>query len=93
MMTAAVRRSPGFESAIPAEVAPDEALHSFVPFADGRHRCGVFPFSSGLIPGDIREMHYNHRYCFNPELLPGAVSRRGQRERAKRRYRGSRFPA
>lgn len=70
MMTAAVRRSPGFESAIPAEVAPDEALHSFVPFADGRHRCGVFPFSSGLIPGHIREMHYNHRYCFNPELLP-----------------------
>nr|WP_263452654.1 hypothetical protein [Klebsiella michiganensis] len=70
MMTAAVHRSPGFESAIPAEVAPDEALHSFVPFADGRHRCGVFPFSSGLIPGDIREMHYNHRYCFNPELLP-----------------------
>lgn len=69
MMTAAVRRSPGFESAIPAEVAPDEALHSFVPFADDRHRCGVFPFSSGLIPGDIREMHYNHRYCFNTDLL------------------------
>ncbi len=40
----------GCESAIPAEVAPDEALHSFVPFVDGRHRCGVFPFSFGLIP-------------------------------------------
>lgn len=70
MMTAAVRRSPGFEPAIPAEVAPDAALHSFVLFADGRHRCGVFPFTSGLIPGDIREMHYNHRYCFNTDLLP-----------------------
>ncbi|MCS6067420.1 hypothetical protein LNO81_10765 [Klebsiella variicola subsp. variicola] len=31
MMTAVVRRRPGCESAIPAEVAPDEALHSFVP--------------------------------------------------------------
>nr|WP_277420480.1 gamma-glutamyl-gamma-aminobutyrate hydrolase family protein [Klebsiella grimontii] len=69
MMTAAVRRRQGFESAIPAEVAPHEALHSFVPFADGRHRCGVFPFSSGLIPGDVHEMHYNHRYCFNTDLL------------------------
>ncbi len=47
MMTAVVRRRPGCESAIPAEVAPDEALHSFVPFVDGRHRCGVFPFPSG----------------------------------------------
>ena len=84
MMTAAVRRSPGFESAIPAEVAPHEALHSFVPFADGRHRCGVFPFSSGLIPGDVREMHYNHRYCFNTDLLPalspGGVSVSAQRD-------------
>ncbi|MEH0831940.1 glutamine amidotransferase-related protein [Pectobacterium cacticida] len=74
MMTAAVRQRPGFESAIPAEVAPDAALHSFVPFADGRHRCGVFPFSSRLIPGDIREMHYNHRYCFNTDLLPELYS-------------------
>ncbi|MCS6056550.1 hypothetical protein LNO36_11410 [Klebsiella variicola subsp. variicola] len=52
------------------------ALHSFVPFVDGRHRCGVFPFSFGLIPGDIREMHYNHRYCFNTDLLP-ALDRSG----------------
>ncbi|WAL50531.1 CTP synthase [Klebsiella variicola subsp. tropica] len=76
MMTAVVRRRPGCESAIPAEVAPDEALHSFVPFVDGRHRCGVFPFSFGLISGDIREMHYNHRYCFNTDLLP-ALDRSG----------------
>ena len=69
MMTAAVRQQPGCEAAIPAEVAPAAKLHSFIPFADGRHRCGVLPFSSGLIPGDIREMHYNHRYRFNSDLL------------------------
>lgn len=70
MMTAAVRQSAGFEQAILAEVAPDAALHSFVAFADGSHRCGVLPFTSALLPGSAEEMHYNHRYRFNPQLLP-----------------------
>ncbi|MFT4274425.1 MAG: CTP synthase [Pantoea sp.] len=63
MSTAAVRQQPGYAGAILAEVAPDAALHSFVAFADHRHRCGVLPFADG-------EMHYNHRYRFNPALLP-----------------------
>ncbi len=70
MMTAAVRQSAGFEEAILAEVAPDAALHSFVAFADGFHRCGVLPFTSTLLPGSAVEMHYNHRYRFNPQFLP-----------------------
>lgn len=63
MSTAAVRQQPGLSAAMLAEVAPDAALHSFIPFADRHHRCGVLPFADG-------EMHYNHRYCFNPALLP-----------------------
>lgn len=70
MMTAAVRQSAGFEEAILAEVAPDAALHSFVAFAGGFHRCGVLPFTSTLLPGNTTEMHYNHRYRFNPQFLP-----------------------
>lgn len=63
MATAAVRQQPECEDAILAEVAPAAALHSFVAFSDGRHRCGVLPFTDGV-------MHYNHRYHFNPQLLP-----------------------
>ncbi|WP_437889996.1 glutamine amidotransferase-related protein [Phytobacter sp. V91] len=74
MMTAAVRQSAGFEQAILAEVAPDAVQHSFVAFADGFHRCGVLPFtSSAALPAGseaIGEMHYNHRYRFNPQFLP-----------------------
>jgi len=70
MATAAVRQTPGFAQAILAEVAPDAALHSFITFGDGRHRCGILPFTSSVLPGGINEMHYNHRYRFNPSLLP-----------------------
>lgn len=63
MATAAVRQQPGCEQAIPAEVAPDAALHSFIAFTGGYHRCGVLPFHDSV-------MHYNHRYRFNPQLLP-----------------------
>lgn len=70
MMTAAVRQSAGFEQAILAEVAPSAAQHSFVAFANGSHRCGVLPFTSTLLPGNIAEMHYNHRYRFNLQFLP-----------------------
>jgi CTP synthase len=70
MMTAAVRKTAGFEQAILAEVAPDAAQHSFIAFADGSHRCGVLPFASTLLPGSTAEMHYNHRYRFNPQFLP-----------------------
>lgn len=70
MATAAVRQNEGFGQAIPAEVAPDAPLHSFVAFEDGRHRCGVLPFTSSALPGAINEMHYNHRYRFNPLLIP-----------------------
>lgn len=63
MATAAVRQQPACEQAILAEVAPDAVLHSFIAFADGHHRCGVLPFHDGA-------MHYNHRYRFNPQLLP-----------------------
>lgn len=70
MSTAAVRQSKGFEQAIPAEVAPDAALHSFIAFEDARHRCGVLPFTFSGLPGAMPEMHYNHRYRFNPVLLP-----------------------
>jgi hypothetical protein len=74
MMTAAVRQSAGFEQAILAEVAPDAPVHSFVAFADGRHRCGVLPFTSILLPGNTTQMHYNHRYRFNPQCLPQLVA-------------------
>lgn len=67
MCTAAVQRNDGFEQAMLAEVAPDAPIHSFVAFDDQRHRCGVLPF-----PADppFNLMHYNHRYRFNPHLLP-----------------------
>ncbi|MCS6067421.1 hypothetical protein LNO81_10770 [Klebsiella variicola subsp. variicola] len=46
-----------------------------------------------MIPGDIREMHYNHRYCFNTDLLP-ALDRSGvKRQCANGRYRGGHLPA
>ncbi len=70
MATAAVRQAPGYQQAILAEVAPSAPLHSFIAFDDDHHRCGVLPFTSTLLPGPISQMHYNHRYRFNPALLP-----------------------
>ncbi|RPE01186.1 CTP synthase [Candidatus Pantoea deserta] len=67
MCTAAVQCHPGCEEAMLAEVAPDAPLHSFVPFDDRRHRCGLLPFPAAA-PFD--QMLYNHRYRFNPRLLP-----------------------
>ncbi|QKJ86057.1 CTP synthase [Paramixta manurensis] len=71
MATAAVQRSAGYQHAMLAEVAPAAALHSFIPFADARHRCGLLPFrANAALPGTTSLMHYNHRYHFNPALLP-----------------------
>ncbi len=67
MCTAVVQQSAGFESAMLAEVAPELQLHSFVCFDDLRHRCGLFAYPAAA-PFD--SMPYNHRYCFNPCLLP-----------------------
>ena len=67
MCTAVVQQQAGYEQAILAEVAPDAPLHSFVRFDDLRHRCGLFAFPA-LAP--YQRMHYNHRYYFNPQLLP-----------------------
>ncbi|MFU9138747.1 glutamine amidotransferase-related protein [Erwinia tasmaniensis] len=70
MATAAVRLQPGCDKAILAEVAPDAALHSFILFGDGAHRCGLLPFTPAApLPGPLPpRMHYNHRYRFNPAL-------------------------
>lgn len=67
MCTAVVQKNAGFEQAILAEVAPEATLHSFIPFNDHRHRCGLFAF-----PADtpFNRMPYNHRYYFNPRLVP-----------------------
>ncbi|ARU92675.1 glutamine amidotransferase-related protein [Tatumella citrea] len=65
MATALVRQSAGCRQAILAEVDPEAPLHSFIRFDDGRHRCGIFPFST---PDGSYPMHYNHRYRFNPAL-------------------------
>ncbi|MGK3124109.1 CTP synthase [Candidatus Pantoea formicae] len=67
MCTAVVQQQPGYEQAMLAEVAPDAPLHSFVRFNDLRHRCGVFAFPA---PSPFDGMHYNHRYYFNPQLMP-----------------------
>ncbi len=77
MMTAAVRRSPGFESAIPAEVAPDEACTALFPLPMAVIAAAYSLFPPGLSPAISAKCTTNHRYCFNPELLR-AVSRRGQ---------------
>lgn len=74
MATAAVRQNKGYEQAIPAEASPDAGLHSFVAFEDGRHRCGILPFTSSLLPGPINEMHFNHRYRFNPLLISQLIA-------------------
>lgn len=65
MATALVRQSADCQQAILAEVDPEAPLHSFIRFDDGRHRCGIFPFST---PDGSYPMHYNHRYRFNPAL-------------------------
>nr|WP_244987179.1 gamma-glutamyl-gamma-aminobutyrate hydrolase family protein [Winslowiella toletana] len=70
MATAAVHLSEGYQQAMLAEVDPSAPLHSFIRFSDGRHRCGVLPFASTLLPAYLSRMHYNHRYHFNPALLP-----------------------
>lgn len=67
MCTAALQRHPELSQAMLAEVAPQAAVHSFIPFADGRHRCGLLPYPAAE-PFNL--MHYNHRYRFNPQLLP-----------------------
>ncbi|KHJ66228.1 CTP synthase [Pantoea rodasii] len=67
MCTAVVQQAAGCESAMLAEVAPDAPLLSFVRFDDLRHRCGLFAYPADA-PFD--SMPYNHRYCFNPHLLP-----------------------
>ncbi|AMG56256.1 glutamine amidotransferase-related protein [Pantoea vagans] len=67
MCTAVVQQATGYENAMLAEVAPDAPLHSFVRFNDLRHRCGLFAYPAAA-PYD--RMPYNHRYCFNPRLLP-----------------------
>lgn len=66
MCTAALQRHAEHREAMLAEVAPDAAVHSFVPFDDGRHRCGLLPFPASA---PFNRMHYNHRYRFNPRLL------------------------
>lgn len=70
MATAAVRLQPGCDGAILAEVAPDAALHSFIRFGNGAHRCGLLPFTPAApLPAPLpSQMHYNHRYRFNPAL-------------------------
>ncbi len=67
MCTAVVQQAAGYENVMLAEVAPDAPLHSFVRFDDLRHRCGLFAYPAAA-PFD--SMPYNHRYCFNPHLLP-----------------------
>lgn len=67
MCTAALQRHKGYEQAMMAEVAPQAALHSFIRFTDLRHRCGLMPFPAAA---PFNRMHYNHRYLFNPRLLP-----------------------
>lgn len=67
MCTAVVQQADGCENAILAEVLPNAPLHSFVRFDDLRHRCGVFTYPADA-PFD--RMHYNHRYYFNPRLVP-----------------------
>ncbi|KEA52311.1 CTP synthase [Mangrovibacter sp. MFB070] len=81
MATALVRQTPGFEQANLAEAAPDAPCHSFVRFDDQRHRCGVLPFIplgrlSNLMPP--KDMHYNHRYAFNPALRTQLCAGDGQ---------------
>ncbi|WP_414148793.1 glutamine amidotransferase-related protein [Erwinia sp. BNK-24-b] len=67
MCTAALQRHAGFEQAMLAEVAPEAPIHSFIPFADRCHRCGLLPFPAAA---PFNRMPYNHRYRFNPALLP-----------------------
>ncbi|CAK9886050.1 MAG: CTP synthase [Candidatus Erwinia impunctatus] len=67
MCTAALQLNSGYEQAMLAEVAPDATVHSFIPFTDRTHRCGLFPFPASA---PFHQMHYNHRYYFNPQYLP-----------------------
>ncbi|WP_226568573.1 glutamine amidotransferase-related protein [Mangrovibacter yixingensis] len=81
MATALVRQNPGFEQANLAEAAPDAPCHSFVRFTDLRHRCGVLPFHpQGLLSNVMppKDMHYNHRYAFNPALRAQLCAGNGQ---------------
>ena len=82
MMTAAVRRSLGFNRPFPRKSPPMKPCTALFPLPMAVIAAAYSLFSSGLIPGDIREMHYNHRYCFNPELLP-ALSPGGVRVSAQ----------